>query len=352
MATLYKRSNSPFWWLYYTERGQTFRQSTQVRHHNRTEPPKGSPALRILANIEERIALAHFNVPVTWQPPTVKAAIKAQADVEQTRVDAQEILSDTAFKTVVQLENIGKRLEALGIRTLADLTPDLCREYVRSRLAIVKPTSLVIEISIIARLWQRYIDEEHAPLENYWKTVKLGGDHKRKRALTDEEIRQLGNLLPDAPIAIRYLALMGYYQGARVSMAARLNVERVDFDKMLIRFPRIKRKEHTMSMHPELYNFLMDYPVLKGGWFIEPDGYWSDAFRKWIRKCRAATGLFDGVTHHCLRVTFNTKMIESDLPEQVTMKIIGHASSEVHDRYKDIEATKFAHNIAGAIRKL
>jgi hypothetical protein len=45
-------------------------------------------------------------------------------------------------------------------------------------------------------------------------------------------------------------------------------------------------------------------------------------------------------------------LVESDLPEQVTMEIIGHSRPETHRAYKDIKAAKFQSTINETIRGL
>jgi len=351
MATAYKRKGSPHWWISHYEDKVQQRYSTGIAHNGNGTIPV--PVRRILARIEERDALNKFGVPIAWEPVSVEDAFKAQKAILNSRAAGEDISDDHAMRMCEMLDLYLPHLQAVGINMLNDLTPDLARAYMSRRLKSIKPTTFKPEKGRIAAVWQRYMDEEKAPLENHWSKLKVGGEFAKKRSLTQEELNLLSCILPDAPIEMQYLTRMGFYMGCRMKMAATLNIDQVDFDERLIRFGKVKRKKHTQSLHDSLYTYLIDYPLLPGGWFVDQSvANWSAHYCFWMDKVREQTGLFKDITHHCLRVTFNTMMLESDLPEQVTMDIIGHSSTEAHQRYKDIKAARFQSTINETIRGL
>ena len=348
MASAYKRKGSPFWWVQSRENGRQVRESTGVRHNGlKTIPPI---VKQILAKLEADEASLKFGVPRRWEPVTVRQAIRAEVQIIADKAAAEAISDNHAENLSNSFFRYENYLKQAGIIQLSDLTPATAQQL---RLNSIKPTSFSVERGHLAALWDRYISEEKAPLENHWNVLRLGGECEKKRCLSNEEIELLSALLPDAPLEMQYLTRMGFYMGCRISMAARLNIDQIDFDQRLIRFGKIKRKEHSQALHDALYSFLLDYPLLPSGWFVDQSvGNWSARYNHWLDSVRKQTGYFDGISHHCLRVTFNTKMAESGLPEQVTMDIIGHSTRAAHDRYKDIKAAKFQSTIDETIRGL
>ena len=351
MATAFKRKGSPYWWISHYEDKQQRRYSTGVRHNNNKHCP---PVVKeIVVKIERNETRSRFGLPVIWEPVPIKDALAARKASYNALAASQDISDDHAMRMCEMLDLYLPHLQAVGINRLDDLTRRRAEQYMERRLESIRPTTFKPERGRLSAVWRLYIEDHKAPLEDHWAKLKIGGEFEDKRALTGEEIKILSCVLPDAPPAMRYLTLMGFFMGCRIKMAAKLNIDQVDFDKRLINFGKFKRKKHTQSLHNSLYSYLMDYPLLPGGWFVDQSvENWSAHYCHWMDKVREQTGLFKDITHHCLRVTFITMLVESDLPEQVTMEIIGHSRPETHRVYKDIKAAKFQSTINETIRGL
>lgn len=354
MATISKRKSSPFWQVSWQENNRQRRQSTGVRHNNKRKPPEA--VRRIAAAIEERIALNQFGIAPAWRSISVEQAIKDEATTLNLQVKLGKISDDRSLALQDEHKRLQPMLSKCGIVMLKDLTEETAAAFLELGISKWVAGTLKTRVGILAKLWQRHIDNG-APMKNHWKGQGIEANHAKKRSLTQQELdvllAELANIPDTMPKReIQYLTMMGLFTGARVAMCQRLTESMVDYDKRLIQFPTVKKQEHTSHMHQQLYQFLMDYPTRADGHYIEPHRNWSSRYSYWVESKLRKNGLFEGFSHHCLRVTFNTLMLESGLPEQVTMEIIGHQSPEAHKRYKDIKAQKYSDDIESALSAL
>jgi len=349
MATIYTKPSSPFWQITWQENGKQHRQSSKVRHGGLKTVPQS--VKRIASGIEERVALEQFGVEVGWKSISVEDAMKEEFKHLNLQAKLGKISEDRAMALQGELDRLRPWLAQAGITVLKDLTEDTAEAFLEIGIEQWASGTLKTRVGILAKFWQRHIDNG-APIRNHWKGQGIEANYTKKRSLTEEELTILLADLPKMPRELQFLTMMGMFTGARIMMCRRLTEEMVNFDKMVINFPKVKKKEHTSHIHHQLYQFLMDFPVREDGHYIDPDRNWSARFGYWVETQLRQGELFKDFTHHCLRVTFNTFMLESGLPEQVTMEIIGHSSPEAHKRYKDIKAQKYSGQIESALSGL
>ena len=272
MATAYKRTGSPFWWIHSHKRF-----SSGFRHN-------GSETLPVpLRNIIEALNSDH---KPGWQPVSIEDAIKYRKFVYSQN---GEVTQDHALSMCNLLDSYLPHLKAAGINYLNDLTPELALKYKSQRG--VRDTTLKKEVGHLSALWLMYIKEQKAPIDNHWSTLKLNNKHDKKRSLTAEEVDVLTSLLPDAPIEMQYLTRMGLMTGARCAQAVRLKYNMVDWDSNQVHYPKVKKTEHTVHLPPALWKFLRSYPTLEDGSFLADGINWSAKYCNWMENLRKHTCL-------------------------------------------------------------
>ncbi len=350
MATAYKKPDSPYWQVTWWEDSRQRKKSTKIKHNNLKRIPDA--VKRIVSSIEERIALESFGVEQAWKSITVADALKEEAKALNLQSKLGKISEARSLALQGEYTRLKPMLAEAGIISLKDLNADTSALFLELGTKKWTNGTLKTRVGILSKLWQRHIDNG-APIKNFWKGQGIQAEHGKKRSLTQEELDILLSELPNVPLhlskaEIQYLTMMGLFTGARIAMCQRLTESMVNLEDRVINFPKVKRKEHSSHIHPQLYQFLLDYPAREDGHYMDPNRNWSARYCYWISTRLRKNGLFEGFSHHCLRVTFNTLMLESGLPEQVTMEIIGHTSPEAHKRYKDIKASKYAGDIEAA----
>jgi integrase len=113
---------------------------------------------------------------------------------------------------------------------------------------------------------------------------------------------------------------------------------------------RKKQKYHSWELHPDLYRWLKNRGQGLPKAFLLPDikgmsqGHLSRSFTRFmaragvvgslIRKKKGEAGRnLNGLTFHSLRHTFISQLDSQGVPEDLRVKVIGHASVQVHRGY-------------------
>jgi integrase len=194
----------------------------------------------------------------------------------------------------------------------------------------------------------RLIDEE--PVKVFSKVTKLlkrdavtkKTVNARERTLTQDEYQTLMLFLPDH---VRLAFAMGLYTGMRRGEILNLTWDKVNLETRLIRLEAHVTKDgkaRTIPISDELYRMLMEsrqptaHVIQYGG---RPVSDIRSAIRAACAKAHIPYGRNtpNGITFHDLRHTFNTVMRKAGVHSNVTMKITGHASEEMHRHYDTVD---------------
>jgi len=154
-------------------------------------------------------------------------------------------------------------------------------------------------------------------------------------------------LLGKAPRHLKGIVATGYYTGMREGEILGLTWDKVDQKHRIIRLEPEDTKDKEARDIPvcdELFEILKGIPrsihnnhvFLYGG---RPIGYVCTSLKTACKKARIPYGRFvkDGFIFHDLRHTFNTYMRKAGVPESVIMKITGHSTREMFDRYNTVD---------------
>lgn len=218
-----------------------------------------------------------------------------------------------------------------------------------------------------------YVDQEIGAVRNMlntaWEGDKISGDalapfKKIKKLLKKHanardiiiNYQDFLNLMDALPEYARNIVATAFYTGMRRTEVLGLTWDRVNLDKRVITLEASHTKTNEMREIPISDNLL---EILKsitrvtkndedGNSMIEPHvflykGYPLKDIRWALRSACKKVGLpygrneKGGITFHDLRHTFNTNMRRSGVHDTVIMKITGHSTREMFDRYNTVD---------------
>lgn len=175
------------------------------------------------------------------------------------------------------------------------------------------------------------------------KLLKKNGN-ARNRILSSQEFRDLMAELPQHSAAIVGTA---YYTGMRRGEILSLTWEKVDLKERVIRLESEDTKDNEPRIIPictELISLISQLPRPIHNNFVftykgEPVRDIRNALRKACKRADIPYGrnVRGGFTFHDLRHTFNTNMRKAGVSESVIMKITGHSTREMFDRYNTVD---------------
>lgn len=181
------------------------------------------------------------------------------------------------------------------------------------------------------------------------KTLKKGSD-VRDRILSPDEFKALTK---HATGHTRQTVTMGYYTGMRKGEILSLTWDKVDLNKRLIELEPEDTKDHEARNIPicdELYKMFCAMPnriqasgkdnhvfQYRGKPVHDIRRGLKDACEKSVIKYGYGRSVKGGFIFHDLRHTFNTNMRKAGVAESVIMKITGHSTREMFDRYNTVD---------------
>jgi integrase len=220
------------------------------------------------------------------------------------------------------------------------ITTDFAKKFVRQRrdnnvgnAAINRSLALLRRMLNLAKREKKIHD---VPFIEFQKEPP-----PRKGFVEQADFERLLNLLPTH---LRPLVTLLYYCGTRVGQALKTEWSQVDLKKRLIRFEGEATKNDEAQLLPmgsRLFDLLKDVTPKTGRVF---DG--TNLRKSWMTAC-AAAGLgrkievegkpydprYEGLTVHDLRRSAVRNLVNAGVAERVAMKITGHKTRAVFDRY-------------------
>jgi len=322
MGTVYKRGN--VWWIKYYRDGKPYRESAHTK--------KKTMAKRKLMRREGSIVEGTFH----------------GLQIEKTSLNElfDDVISEYRImqrKSLVRLkESIAHLQGLLGDLRASQVTSDLIKEYILGRQDEgAKNATINRELSALRRAFSLGIKHTPPKVINIPHIPKLKENNVRTGFFEYNEYVRLRNALPSS---FRPLIIAAYYTGMRRGELLGLEWSKVDigthrivleqgttkndegrvaymygefFDAMLV------QKDYRDTTFPACQHVFFDY---KTGEPIPPEirDVWENALKKVDLK---------GKLFHDLRRTAVRNMIRAGVPEKVAMKISGHKTRSVFDRY-------------------
>jgi len=222
------------------------------------------------------------------------------------------------------------------------ITTDRARQFAKQRMKEGVSTATVNRsLACLRRMLA--IAHEESKIQHVPKIRFLKEPPARKGFLTEERFEALLNVLPTH---LRPLILFLYWCGVRLGEAQQIEWSQVNLDARIIRLEEDQTKNETariVPLPPVLVNVLSAVEPKSGRVFDDTNlrVEWSKACElvgegKRVKEVSKGGNIwyrYDGLIVHDLRRSAVRNLINSGVPENVAMKISGHKTRAVFDRY-------------------
>jgi integrase len=278
-------------------------------------------------------------------------------------------------KKLSKKESTGERYEkpvteflgGLGARadkSLAHLTPQDIQNFRDARTrAGVSPSTVSFDMQIVRGVLAT-ANRQGLILSNPAQAVDLPRVNRQKRStFSPADVRAL---LAEANQDWKTAILIGFYVGARLSDSANLTWDQVNLSEGLISYTQRKTGQSVeVPLHPELEEHLLKIadkvgnlcPSLagqSGGGRSGLSNQFSDLMsragidRRQVQSSRNRK--FSGLSFHSLRGSFVSGLANARISADVRMRLSGHRSADVHQRYTHIQLEGLRQAIAALPR--
>jgi integrase len=234
----------------------------------------------------------------------------------------------------------------LGQRLAVDLTPEVVTWYRGRRLKETtkrgkppRPATLNREVALLRRVLE-YAVECRKLDRNPISGVSMLKENNVRRVLVSEV--EFSNLLQCADPDFRAILLVAYDTGMRLSEVLQLRRAWLDLASRRLILPEEFTKgeeSRPIRLTRRTVEALKALPVQLDAPFVfvnpETKTCWKNTRRMWKRASEAA-GL-EAVWFHDLRRSFVTNARRRGVSERVTMKMSGHRTRSIFDRYNIVE---------------
>jgi integrase len=369
MASVHQVSHSRYWYCAY-------RDADGQRVFRTTKQTKISEAWRIAHALEDaardavngKITEAHLNKTIALTVEKVHPGSSVMTTIRKwvmSWVDNKS--ASRADKTGIRYRGIAKAfLQSLGKKADQSLSSLNQFDVQKFRDARVKDGLSNSSADLILKTIRSCLGlavRQQLLSTNPAEGIDLLGRNKTsKRAFTNDEVRNIYDTAPTDEW--KELTLFGYYVGGRLQNCVLARWEQIDFISALFKYDPVKQrrgeppKSITIPIHKELLSCLERRRQTTGYVFptlacmsVEGESGLSRTFRGIIDDAgvkysakqprgRAGRQSFD-VGFHALRRSFNTRLANSNVSQELRQRLLGQVSEEVNDGYTEIEMGTF-----------
>ncbi len=322
MASLYRRKDSPFWWLKRKDgTGKPVCDSTGLRVESELE----SKQARVIA-AEAEVAEAEFAMrgPVESGWGWVEGWLANHCKSPKTL---------RAYKT--HWAHIRHFLQVHGLHHPRMLAFRHGAEYVewrggrRAQHKACSRNTALLEVKLLGQILKHAARRGMIPANPISGLGIAKEDVEPKREITEAEIKQCLDALPEEPEWMRLAFQIALHTGCRLRETA-LVMANVDFEAKTITFDTPKggrSKAFTRPLPEALVGVL--WPIRARKISHEFPFQPSRRFQQFFEKLK-----IEGVSFHCLRVSYVTRLHRAGVPLSAAMRLVNHSSEVVHRVYQ------------------
>lgn len=334
MASLYRKKQSPYWFIQYTDsEGVRRNRSTELR----TDDPGETVKARTLRAEMEAKELSRSGSTVTGEAwdSWVPKYLERHCDSEKTLVRYMGIWKWVALW-----------LQDKHLHSPRAITYRNAIEYLDWRTGYKKKTgktvgrnTAILELKIFAMIMGEAVRLGHADA-NPLTSLKLKRDKSAKKPeLTDDEIRTIREALKEEPEWMQTAFDIALHTGCRLQ-ETRIPLSCIDFEENKITFPSPKGGEDrafSIPMPSALRPLFEKLRRLKKKVTLEFPFQPSRRWQQFFAKVKMPHLCF-----HCLRVTYVNRLRRAGVPREVSMRLVNHASELIHKVYQREKAEDVA----------
>lgn len=326
---VFQRPNSPFWWIAYYLGSREYRESS---HSNDEKVARRLLKHRLREVAADRLGAREFVGPAKERVRVSELLDALEADFKLRECYASPIAA-----------HLGTIRKAFGNRRAVSVTEETVDRYINSRLALGKaPATINRETQLLGQSFKFAIRRKvlnSAPTIRHLSTI----GNARQGFFEDADFKAVVELLPEH---LKDFSRFAYLTGWRKGEISKLQWRDVDQRGKVIHLRAELSKNRTgriLALEGELWNIverrlacrqtvgrrgeihLSNYVFHRQGQRLR---YFYDS---WNLACKRA-GL-EGKLFHDLRRTAVRNMMRAGVPETVAMKISGHKTRAMFDRY-------------------
>src|SRR5712691_7537911 len=335
-GSVVKLPGSRFWYILFYVDGKQRRESSKTESRQQAE-----------ALLRKRLSEAedgHAQLDKKLRYEDVRASLLLEYSNKQNKSLRQQKNGEVSIGGLKHLDRFFKGVLVSRIDT------DLIQKFVQQRIAegAERPT-VNRALALLRRMF--YLAKEHGKIQNIPYFPMQKENPARQGFVTNEEFRRLLEALP-----LRFHPLVNflYFTGTRSGEAQQITWNQVDLNQHQIRLEAEQAKNSEARILPlpnELMDQLRAIPIESRTGLV----FFAKNFRNhWYTAVQAAflkTGnqKFDGLLIHDLRRSAVRNLIAANVPEKVAMRISGHKTRAVFDRYH-IVSTSDLHQAMGRVQ--
>lgn len=359
---IYRRPDSPVWWIKYSRNGKSFRESAKTEDEHKAQQ-----------KLDKRLAEIMVGTFVGPRMERVRVEQLAETFLRDYRINGRRSLQDVETRWSVHLKPF------FGFLRAVDVTSNLVARYVDSRQQESASNATVNrELAALKRMFRLGMQATPPTVQRLPAFPKLRENNIRKGFLEDWQYRKL---VEGSELWFRALVSCGRTYGWRVSELLGLRVRQVDLAQRLVRLEpgTTKNSEgREVVMTDAVFTLLSACVIGKTAddhVFTRSNGKPVRDFRTtWENACvRAGVGTtlcaecsspkkagerctqcrtkrckYDGLIFHDLRRTAARNLRRAGIAEGVIMSIGGWKTRSVFERYAIVNRM----DIADAMKKL
>ena len=315
--SLFKRGN--VWWSYFFVDG--------VRHQQSTETSNRSQAETIESKLKEEVTARRFGL------------VQADPRMKFGALAARFIASGIARNH--HLYHLKFLLPFFAEVPVLRLTKPMTEEFRRKRKAepIIRPikdATVNRDLSVLRHILYWAVDEQLLEV-NPLARLKMARERRTRRPVLSPAEEQL--LLPAAPPHLSAMTMAALDTGMRRGEITNQLWEDIDFPRRVLFVTRSKTPEgesREIPLTARLFKWISENRRDQGTVFGYNGEQVQFVKRSWKTALKNA-----GIRHVCfhdLRHTFNTRLMEAGVLQEIRMALMGHSTgSKVHATYTHIE---------------
>lgn len=307
------------WYCDYSTGGIRRRESCKTK--NREE------ALTYLKNKQGKLATGHAPRHDRTRVRDLLSLLLEDYDI---RGVAQQYIATLKVRSIL--------IPKLGNFMAASLSTAQVKEYIQERLKKVLPSTVNRELGMLHRAFRLGFNCDPPLVGRVPYFPKLPENEPRKGFLKSEYYRKL---LSELPLELRLLFVIGYHVGLRKSALLRIKWSQIEMETKTIWMDgkRQNRKPEPVAVpiYGDMAKYIEMQPRTSEYLFARGSEPIKDFRASWDRACERA-GIPD-LLFHDLRRTAVRNLRRAGVPESVIMKITGHRTRSIFERYNITDHT-------------